>query len=72
MGPLMERLPGLPGLGEPVERGEGDGDAHGTDPGRTGKFSETGEVRLGDVETPDKERPKLRSETEGKSIEIFI
>ena len=49
----MERLPGLigipklpEGLGEPVERGDGEGELHGTEPGLGGKLRDMGEVLL--------------------------
>jgi hypothetical protein len=68
MGPFMDKLPGLPGTpklpdgeGEPVDRGEGDGELHGTEPGRTGRLRLMGDVRLGDVDVFENERPSPNS-----------
>lgn len=61
-------MPKLPeGLGDPVERGEGEGEQQGTEPGRTGRLREMGDVRLGDVETLDSERLNPRSGTESET-----
>ena len=57
---MTHRLPGLTGipklpegLGDPVEREDGEGELHCTEPGRMGRLRETGHVLLVGAVVPD-------------------